>query len=97
MKRLAIALLIAPSLASAVTYELPNQAGGKIVLEEYVCIAKGGKKYEHLKAMFAVNSSGKRISGCWYYSEGYVHVIYTDNTEYTYNANNFRLVKDNNL
>ena len=99
MKRLTIATMIATiaTFAAADTYEIPNKSGGKIVLEEYVCIGKGGKRYEKLKSMFTVSPSGRRISGCWYYSDGYVHVMYSDGTEYTYPANEFRTIKDNSL
>lgn len=97
MKRLIAAVLAATSISAvADTWEIPNQNGGKIVLQDFVCVGKGGKRYEGLRSMFAVNSGGKTISGCWYVSEGWVHVTYEDNTEYTYPASSFRQIKSGN-
>lgn len=93
MKKLVLiaALVAAPAFAD--TWELPNQSGGKIVLQESVCIMNGGRRYENLRNMFAMSSSGKTFSGCWYMTDGWVHVIYNDQTEYTYPANAFTYIR----
>ena len=93
MKRLLVAAAFVPLLAHADTWEMPNQSGGKIVLNDSVCIAKGGKRYESLRSMFAVSGTGKTFSGCWYVADGWVRVIYEDNTEYTYPASSFTQIK----
>lgn len=94
MKRLIYAVALLPLVAHADTWELNNNAGGKIVLQESVCIS-GGKRYENLRNMFSMAGRGSTITGCWYVSDGWVHVIYNDNSEYTYPANAFRQIKSN--
>ena len=92
MKKLVMiaALVAAPAFAD--TWEIPNKNGGKIVLEDSVCIS-GTKRYESLRSMFAVSGDGKTFSGCWYVSDGWVRVIYKDGTEYTYPASAFIQIK----
>lgn len=88
MKKLVIiaALVAAPAFAD--TWEMPNQSGGRIVLQETTCFI-GGKKYNNLRSMFAASGAGKTFSGCWYFEDGWVHVIYNDGSEYTYPASSF--------
>ena len=93
MKRLLIAAALLPLVAHADTWEIPNRSGGKIVLQDTVCISNGGKRYESLRSMFSVSDKGRTISGCWYVSDGWVHVLYNDNTEYTYPASEFIQIK----
>ena len=95
MKRLKLIATIATLATAPVyadTFEMPNQSGGRIVLQESVCYI-GKKKYEHLNSMFAVSGAGKSYSGCWYYEEGWVHVIYSDGTEYKYPSSAFTHLK----
>lgn len=93
MKKLVIIAALVASPAFADTWEMPNKSGGKIVLEETVCIASNGKRYESLKNMFAVSGEGRSYTGCWYYADGWVHVVYNDKTEYKYPADAFQLIK----
>lgn len=78
--------------AHADSWELNNNAGGKIVLTDNVCYSNG-KRYDNLRAMFSVSGTGKTFSGCYYVADGWVRVVYSDQTEYTYPASAFRQIK----
>ena len=89
MKQLIIAaLLCAPHIANAEAWFIPNKNNGQIVITDTECYFKG-KTYKNLKSSYARTSGGETIHGCWYYADNFVHVIYEDNTSYTYPLTGF--------
>lgn len=72
----------------AKTYEMNNNAGGKIVLTDRDC-----KGYEPLKQAYAYHQSGTVFDGCWGYIDKKIHVYYPSVDEKRiYNPSDFREV-----
>lgn len=76
MKKTLLALALMACLsAQAQVGKLTNESGGEIVFTARVC-KNNGKVYEELREAYAVGSEGKRIEGCWYLAEGYMHTVW---------------------
>lgn len=72
MKRILTALLMMPLMAGAEQwFEMPNQAGGKILLLTSDC----GKDLSG-KLVVSTMPSGENITGCWYFFAEMVHVVW---------------------
>lgn len=84
MRKYLLLLLLIPVISLARTWEMNNQGGGKIVLSERTC-----PKYPKLYEMYAYQSDGSSITGCWAVIDGKVHVVYIDGTRFIYNAESF--------
>ena len=84
MKRLLIiaAFVAAPALAD--TWAMPNKAGGEIVLTDKICPG-----YKRIMQAYNYTPGGKAQTGCWFYQDGIVRVVWDDNSEYVYPAENF--------
>jgi len=80
----AFGLLMSVS-AHAATWTMPNSAGGQIVLTDRQCSAK----YPKLLQMYARGADGTTLNGCWALYDGYVHVVYDDRSERTYDPSMF--------
>ena len=73
------------SCAHADTWQMPNEAGGQIVLTDRQCSAK----YPRLFQMYARGPDGVTLNGCWALYDGYVHAVYDDRSEHTYDPKMF--------
>ncbi len=87
MKKLLTILLLVCSTAYAETWgETRNGLGGKILLTMTKCDGKTDGRI-----VISTNPTGTNISGCWYYFADMVHVVWTDGTTSSYDANVFAL------
>lgn len=68
--------------------EAGNQDGGKILLLQAKC---SSKKDEAGRLVTTAASTGKSMTGCWYYIADAIHVIWSDGTYYTYSKDIFTL------
>lgn len=93
MKKYLLGLLLAVStVANAVTWEMPNQSGGRIVLTDRMCI-QNGKTYEKLNDAYAYDSNGTVISGCWFMQDNLVNIIWAKSGDHkVYSPNDFTKV-----
>ena len=84
MKRLILiaALVAAPVMADS--WAMPNKAGGEIIINDKQCPG-----YKNLMQAYNYGSGGRGMSGCWFYQDGMVRVVWNDGTEYTYPADAF--------
>jgi hypothetical protein len=71
---------------------MPNEAGGAIVITDEDCIVKG-KNYELLKKVYFYIPNGTTGSGCFYFMDGLIHVIWADGTENKYPVKSFTPTK----
>lgn len=85
MKKLLAITLMIPMLAHAERWlEMPNNAGGKIILTEYKC-----PDNDKGRLAIATKKDGKTAEGCWFYFTEMVHVVWNDGLRYTYDPNSF--------
>lgn len=76
MKKLLLALLLTCSTVQAETwFEMPNNAGGKILLLSQKCSGSQGKM------VIATTPQGMNANGCWFYFADMVHVVWSDGGE----------------
>ena len=87
MKHITIGVLslVMSVSAYADVWSMPNSAGGEIVLTDRPC----GKQYPSLRQMYTRGPDGTTINGCWAIYDNYVHVVYVDKTERTYDPRMF--------
>lgn len=87
MKRLLIALLLLPALALAQEkwLEMPNNAGGKILLLQQQCDGKKGRM------VIATTSDGTNVHGCWYYFSEMVHIVWEHGKTSSFEPSSFTL------
>lgn len=84
MKKLLVVLLFLTSSAHAERwFEMPNEAGGKIILTETKC-TKGEGKF-----VIATTPSGTNIHGCWYYFTDMVHIAWENGKSSSFSPNDF--------
>lgn len=87
MKRLLILLVLLSGSAKAEQWlEAGNQDGGRILLLQSKCSNKSG---ETGRLVITNTSSGRNLTGCWYYFADMVHVVWADGTSYSYNKEIF--------
>ena len=84
MKRLLLIAAFVAAPAMADSWAMPNQTGGEIVLVDRLCPG-----YKHIMQAYTYLPNGKTMTGCWFYQDGMVRVVWSDNTEYTYPADKF--------
>ena len=83
MKKLLIILMLFSPLAQAdILAWLKNQAGGYIYFTDTQCSRKG----EYWKVVYGTNKSGGSTFGCWFYSDGMVHVQWDTGNTSAFNA-----------
>lgn len=73
MKKLLWSLvLVACSVQAETWFEMPNKAGGKIMLLMQKCSGSDGRM------VIATTPDGTNANGCWYYFADMVHIVWTD-------------------
>ena len=89
MKKLIIALLICfSSVAHAdILAWLKNRAGGYMYFTDTQCSDKGA----YWKIVYSTNDSGGSTFGCWFYSDGMVHVEWNNGGTSAFNVNDLTL------
>ena len=96
LKCLALIVCMLPAMAyAAAIAELPNRAGGKIVLTDEVC-RHDGKTYDNLARAYNYSAEGYTTEGCFAVEDETVVVIWKDgsaNSKMRYPAENFRIIK----
>jgi hypothetical protein len=84
MKKLLTLLLLVCSTAYAEKWmEMPNEAGGKIILLAGECNNSRGKM------VIATTPSGTNINGCWYYFAEMIHIVWQGGKTSSFNPNDF--------
>ena len=85
MKKIIALLMTVASLnANADSWQTTNQNGRRIVLTETPCTGKVNQW-----VAFTQSSNAQTLFGCWFYSEGFAMVIWSDGDVRTYPANTF--------
>jgi hypothetical protein len=96
LKHIALVTFMLPTFAfAAAIAEMPNRAGGKIVLTDEVC-RHDGKTYESLARAYNYSAEGYTTEGCFAVEDETVVVIWKDgsaNPRMRYPAENFRIIK----
>lgn len=73
MKKLLLILVLICAPAFAETwFEMPNKAGGKILLLTQKCSGSEGRM------VIATTPDGTNTNGCWYYFADMIHVVWSD-------------------
>lgn len=84
MKKLIALLLLVCGTAYADKWlEMPNEAGGKILLLIQECSSGKGKM------VIATTPTGTNVNGCWYYFADMVHVVWQNGSTSSYDPKNF--------
>ena len=85
MKKILLSLLLVASCAHAERwFEMPNEAGGKIILLETKCDNTGNGKL-----VIATTPSGGNVHGCWYYFADMVHIAWKNGNSSSFSPNDF--------
>ena len=90
-----LALLIPSFVQAAAIANMPNRAGGKIVLTDEACVHKG-KRYDGLNRAYNYSTEGYTTEGCFIVEDDTVVVIWDDgtaNSKMRYPAENFTIIK----
>ena len=72
--------------ASAATWQLPNQAGGQIVLTDTDCLRRG---FDPLLQAYGYAADGSAELGCWAVLDGLVHVSWANGSRSIYPMDGF--------
>lgn len=88
MKKIIFATLLALSFSAHAEkwLEMPNRAGGKIILLSNKCDSKSEGK-----SVIATMPAGTNTNGCWYYFADMVHVVWSDGTTSSFEIDNFKV------
>lgn len=85
MKKFILAFaLVCGSAHADKWFEMPNNAGGKIILTTHECASGKGKM------VIATTPEGDNYNGCWYYFADMVHVVWDNGKTSSFEPNNFR-------
>jgi hypothetical protein len=77
MRKLLIALLMAPSMAMSQVFVVPNKGGGEITITTRPCIVKG-QNHSELREAYTWSPSSPYEKGCWTIIDGMVHILFLD-------------------
>lgn len=83
MKKLFLLLLLACNANAETWYEMPNSAGGKILLLSGNCSGKTGK------IVIATTPQGTNVNGCWYFFADMVHIVWENGKTSSFNPTDF--------
>ena len=65
-------------------FEMPNEAGGKIILTLTKC-----ENTETGKLVIATTPKGGNVMGCWYYFSDMVHIVWKNGQTSSFNPTDF--------
>lgn len=82
-KLIAILLLVCSSAYADKWLEMPNEAGGKIILLPQECTGKKGRM------VIATTPTGANVNGCWYYFADMVHIVWEGGKTSSFDPNSF--------
>ena len=86
MKKLLALLLLVCSTAYADKWlEMPNEAGGKILLLLRECNGGNGKM------VIATTPQGTNVNGCWFYFADMVHIVWSNGGTSSFDPNLFKV------
>lgn len=92
MATIAVALVgcaVAPT-ATAEAFQMPNKAGGHIVITDRPC-----NKSDVLRSGYSYNANGRTLDLCWGFYDNRVQVIYLESgNRYSYPVEEFERVPD---
>ena len=91
MKKLLILLCLLVSTAHAEEwFEMPNQAGGKMILLTAKCVGKnnGG-------LVISTTTTGDTLNGCWYFFANMIHIVWEDGNKSSFNPSVFKYFNTN--
>lgn len=72
------------SFAADKWFEMPNNAGGKIILMMSPCGSS-----ENGRLIIATTPQGKNVQGCWYYFADMIHVAWKTGDTSSFNPQDF--------
>lgn len=85
MKKLILALCLFAGTAHADEWlEMPNNAGGKIILLNSKCSGK-----ETARMVIATTPQGANVNGCWYYFADMIHIVWQGGQTSSFNPTDF--------
>lgn len=67
------------AIATADSWAIPNKSGGEIVITDRPCDG-----YKNLSQAYNYGGTGRYTEGCWTVIDNMVHVVWSDNSRYTY-------------
>ena len=66
--------------------EMPNQAGGKILLLNGKCSSKSGNEG---RVVIATTPAGSNVNGCWYFFAEMIHIVWDSGSTSSFLPNDF--------
>lgn len=85
MKKIIIALCLwTTAVCAEEWFEMPNQAGGKILLLTGKCSGKNGGNL-----VISTTTGGRTLNGCWYVFANMVHIVWDDGTTSAFSPSSF--------
>jgi hypothetical protein len=66
--------------------EMPNQAGGKILLLNGKCNSKSGSEG---RVVIATTPTGANVNGCWYFFAEMIHIVWDSGSTSSFSLNDF--------
>lgn len=75
MKKLLAVFLMAPVIANAQVFAMPNKGGGEVVITARPCVVNG-KNYDLFKEAYAWSPQASKAQACWTISDGNVLVVF---------------------
>jgi hypothetical protein len=86
MKKLLISLCLFIATAHAEEwFEMPNQAGGKMLLLTSKCVGKNNGGF-----VISTTATGDTLNGCWYFFANMIHIVWDDGSNSSFNPSSFK-------
>jgi hypothetical protein len=88
VKKLLISLCLFIATAHAEEwFEMPNQAGGKMLLLTGKCIGKNGGNF-----VISTTTTGDTLNGCWYFFANMIHIVWEDGSKSSFSPASFKYI-----
>jgi hypothetical protein len=84
VKLFVIAALICGAAHAEEWMEMPNQAGGKILLLNSKCKNSGEGRM-----VIATTPAGANVNGCWYFFAEMIHIVWEGGNTSSFSLNDF--------
>jgi hypothetical protein len=85
MKKLILMLALVATAAQAETWlEMPNEAGGKIILMQDKCQGKNEGRF-----VIATTPKGDNVMGCWWYFSDMIHIVWNNGRTSSFEPSSF--------